>query len=329
MTFAMWCVVVVGAVLVAVVVGLMIFSAWVAGRIERALPAQGKFIDIGADRIHYVERGNGNGPAILFIHGLNGLLRNFSYLPFQELEQTHRVIVLDRPGSGHSTRGAGSSAGIAAQAQTIARFIEALGLHEPMIVGHSLGGAIALALGVNHPRSVGRLALIAPLTHMLAAPPGVFSSLAIGSSWVRRIVSVTLAIPLGILRGPAIVKVVFEPETVPKDFAMKGGGLFSLRPASFRAASSDMAAAGDDLPGIERRYATLRMPVDVLYGRGDRILDWRYHGEALTHKLGHATLQLVDGGHMLPVTQPAMTMAWLKTLAAARSVGPAATVTSS
>ena len=313
-----------GAICMLVAVGLMAFSAYVARRVEQALPAQGKFVDIGADRIHYVERGN--GPPIVFIHGLSGQLRNFAYLPLQDLEQTHRVIVLDRPGSGHSIRGAGSSAGIAAQTQTVARFIEALGLHEPIIVGHSLGGAIALAVGVNHPRSVGRLALIAPLTHMIA-PPRVFSQLVIPSSWVRGIVSVTLAVPLGIRHGPAALKAVFAPEVAPKDFAMKGGGLLGLRPRSFRAASSDLVAVNDDLPTLENRYSTLRMPVDVLYGRGDEILDWRHHGEALTREVSQATLHLVDGGHMLPITQPAMTIEWLRTLVASPTTQSSVTTT--
>ncbi|WP_432711184.1 alpha/beta fold hydrolase [Paraburkholderia acidicola] len=315
-----------GAICILVAVGLMVFSAYVARRVDQALPAQGKFVDIGADRIHYIDRGN--GPPIVFIHGLSGQLRNFAYLPLQELEQTNRVIVLDRPGSGNSTRGAGSSAGIAAQAQTIARFIEALGLHKPVIVGHSLGGAIALAIGLNHPRSVGRLALIAPLTHMMA-PPRVFAQLVIASSWVRAIVSVTLAVPLGIRHGPAALKAVFAPEVAPKDFAMKGGGLLGLRPRGFRTASSDLVAVNDDLPSLERRYAALRMPVDVLYGRGDEILDWRHHGEALTHKVSHAALHLVDGGHMLPITQPAITIEWLRTLVAVPTAQASPTATTS
>ncbi|QDQ84080.1 alpha/beta fold hydrolase [Paraburkholderia megapolitana] len=311
MTVVMLGLIAAAAICIFVAVGLMVFSAYVARRVEQAVPPRGKFVDIGADRIHYVDRGN--GPPLVFIHGLSGQLHNFAYLPLRDLEQTHRVIVLDRPGSGYSVRGAGSSAGITAQAQTIARFIEVLGLYKPTIVGHSLGGAIALALGLNHPRSVGRLALIAPLTHMIE-PPRVFTQLVIPSSWVRGIVSVTLAVPLGIRNGPAALKAVFAPEAAPKDFAMKGGGLLGLRPRGFRAASSDLVAVNDDLPAQERRYPTLRVPVDVLYGRGDEILDWRHHGEALTRKVDHATLHLVDGGHMLPITQPEMTMEWLRTL---------------
>ena len=300
------------AVCVIVTAGLAVFSLYIAHRVEKALPPQGRFIDIGADRIHYVEYGN--GPPIVFVHGLNGQLRNFAYLRMDQLAQTHRVILMDRPGSGHSTRGAGSSASISAQARTVALFIDAMGLDKPVLVGHSLGGAIALAVGLNHPDSVSRLALIAPLTH-LVDPGNAFGGLLIRSSLVRRIVSVTVATPFAIKGSRAILDIVFGPDPVPGDFATKGGGLLGLRPRSFYAASSDMMAVPGELPAMENRYASLRLPVDVLYGREDRILDWRSHGEALKRKLDSTNLRLVDGGHMLPVTAPSVTMEWLRAIA--------------
>jgi pimeloyl-ACP methyl ester carboxylesterase len=300
------------AVCVIVIAGLVVFSLYIAHRVENALPPQGRFIDIGEDRIHYVEYGK--GPPIVLVHGLNGQLRNFAYLHMDELAQTHRVILIDRPGSGHSTRGAGSSASISAQARTVALFIDAMGLNKPVLVGHSLGGAIALAVGLNHPDSVSRLALIAPLTH-LVDPGRAFGGLMIRSSLVRRIVSVTVATPFAIKGSRAILDIVFGPDPVPGDFATRGGGLLGLRPRSFYAASSDMMAVPDELPAMENRYAGLRMPVDVLYGREDKILDWRSHGEALKRKLERTNLRLVDGGHMLPVTAPLVTMEWLRTIA--------------
>lgn len=300
------------AACVIVIAGLVGFSLYVAHRVERALPPQGRFIDIGADRIHYVEYGN--GPPIVFVHGLSGHLRNFAYLRMNELAQTHRVILIDRPGSGHSTRGAGSSASISAQARTVAMFIDAMGLNKPVLVGHSLGGAIALAVGLNHPDCVSRLALIAPLTHLVDAGHA-FAGLLIQSSLVRRIASVTVATPFAIKGSRAVMDVVFGPDSVPRDFAMKGGGLLGLRPRSFYAASSDLMAIAGDLSSMENRYAGLRLPVDVLYGREDRILDWRSHGEALKRKLDSTNLRLIDGGHMLPVTAPLVTMEWLKAIA--------------
>ena len=98
---------------------------------------------------------------------------------------------------------------------------------------------------------------------------------------------------------------------------MRGGGLLGLRPAAFRGASVDMVAVELDLPAQQLRYGELRMPVRVLYGEQDQVLDWRAQGEALQAKLPQAQLTLLQGGHMLPVTQAAATAAWLDAAAQA------------
>ncbi len=299
---------------IVVIAALVAFSAYIASKVEKALPPRGRFIDIGADRIHYVEQGSGS--PIILVHGLSGQLLNFAYLDLQKLARSHRVIMLDRPGAGYSKRGESSPATIVNQAATVAAFIEALKLDKPVLVGHSLGGAIALAVGLNHPQSISRLALIAPLTHTQSEPPEAFRGLMIPSPLMRRAIAHTLATPLSIRKGPEVLAFVFGPEPVPKDFRTKGGGLLGLRPNSFYAASSDMLATAEDLPAMESRYSTLQMPVDVLYGRQDQILDYRLHGEALMQKIPYATLKLVDGGgHMLPVTVPALTTEWLLSVA--------------
>jgi pimeloyl-ACP methyl ester carboxylesterase len=198
---------------VAVVASLVAFTAYVAAKVEKALPPRGQFLDVGADRIHYVEQGS--GPAIVIVHGLSGQLLNFAYLDMATLARAHRVILIDRPGAGYSTRSAGSSASIVQQAATVAAFIEALKLDRPMLVGHSLGGAIALAVGLNHPQSIARLALIAPLTHAQSEPPEAFRGMMIASPLMRRAIAHTLAIPLSIRNGPEVLQIVFAPEPVP------------------------------------------------------------------------------------------------------------------
>jgi pimeloyl-ACP methyl ester carboxylesterase len=91
---------------------------------------------------------------------------------------------------------------------------------------------------------------------------------------------------------------------VPADFGTRGGGLLGLRPKAFLGASADLQALPEALPQLQARYGQLRMPVRVLYGRGDRILDWQVNGQALVDKAPDARLELVDGGHMLPITHP-------------------------
>ena len=291
------------------------FTFFIARRVNKGFPPEGQFSDIGGDRVHYTDRGT--GPAIVFVHGLCGNLSNFAYLDMDRLARSHRVIVIDRPGAGRSERAADSPANIYAQAHTVAQCIEQLGLDKPVLVGHSLGGAISLAVGLNHPHVIRRLALIAPLTHAESKPPGAFRGLVLTSPLVRRLVSWTLAIPLSIINSRKAIAAVFAPEAMPKDFPFKGGGLLGLRPHVFYAASSDLVAAPEDLPDMERRYASMTVPVDVLYGRGDRILNVKRQGEALKQKLDRVNLGIIDGGHMLPVTQPALTTDWVLAVAAA------------
>ena len=104
----------------------------------------------------------------------------------------------------------------------------------------------------------------------------------------------------------------FAPEPVAEDFGTRGGGRLALRPNSFYAASSDMVAANVDLAGMVARYGELRLPVAILYGRGDAILDPAMHGTPTADLIAGAEIELVDGGHMLPVTQPALTAKWIE-----------------
>ncbi|WP_414446881.1 alpha/beta fold hydrolase [Burkholderia sp. 22PA0099] len=297
------------AIVVAVFAVLCVFTLFTASQVRRRFPPEGQFIDIDGDRLHYVDYGS--GPPIVLVHGLCGQLRNFAYLDLPRMAQSNRVILVDRAGSGRSTRGPASQANVYAQARTVARFIETLGLDKPLLVGHSLGGAISLAVALDHPDAISRIALIAPLTHTETTPPPAFKGLALRPAPLRRFVSLTMGIPVMILQSRKAIDAIFTPEPVPRDFPIKGGGLMGLRPDAFYAASSDLVAAPEDLPDMERRYPTLGVPVSVLYGRNDGILNYRKHGEGLKQKLDSVALTLVDGGHMLPVTQAAATTDWI------------------
>lgn len=248
------------------------------------------------------------------VHGLGGQLRNFSYALAKRVAAHHRVILFDRPRSGYSTVPAGSEPGIAAQADLIAKGIAALGLKRPLLVGHSLGGAISLSLALDHPGLVSALALIAPLTQPQVEVPAAFRGLAAGgaSKAGRYVVANLLAVPLGKLTSPATLKQVFAPEPVPDDFPIKGGGVLALRPGNVAAAMFEMGAANSEMTGIAARYGELDLPVSILFAREDHVLDHRRNGELTAGEITGCRLDLCDGGHMLPVTQPELTAAFIE-----------------
>ncbi len=288
--------------LVIVVCGLIGFAAYTARQVEIADPPRGRFLELDGCRIHYVDEGA--GPPLFLIHGLGGQLRNFTYALIGRLTNEFRVIAVDRPGSGYSTRPAGADPSLRAQAEVMAKVIGALNLGRPLVVGHSLGGGIALAIGLDHPECASGLALVAPVTQLVATPPAAFRGLDIKSPLLRWIVAWTLATPLGILSAAQVLKAVFAPEKVPADFVRLGGGALGLRPQSFYAASTDMEAANDGFDEMIRRYPSLTIPAGILVGKGDQILDYRAHGQATKDQIPGLDLELIEGGHMLPVTAP-------------------------
>ncbi len=294
--------------------GLVLFSAWTTRQVEKAVPPLGRFVDVDGTRIHYLDEGS--GPPLLLIHGLGGQMHHFTQFLLDRLKSNYRLVILDRPGSGYSTRPPQASAAIDAQARTIAHFAKALGLERPLVVGHSLGGAIALSLALNHPEEVGGLALIAPATHPQDHVPPVFRGLEIRSPLLRRLVAWTLAVPMSIVYRDFVLNIVFGPQPVPADFATKGGGLLALRPRNVINASRDLIAATDDFGNLAARYQSLAVPVGILFGAGDRILDPAAHGEALAKKLPGADFELIEGGgHMIPITSAERCAAFIARMA--------------
>lgn len=297
-------------VLVLIFAGLFLFTWFISKRVEAGFPPEGSFVNIRGTQVHYLEQGQ--GPAILMIHGLSGVAQNFGYQVLGDLAENHRVIAIDRPGSGYSVRHARSSAALNVQADIVACVIDALALDKPLLVGHSLGGAVSLATALRHPDKVSGLALIAPLTHMPSETSKAFAALNIPYLWLRKLVGWTLAIPLSIRNREKVMDIVFGPEAVPKDFPQRGGGYLGMRPSQFVAASSDMHALPEVLPAMQQCYGSVQLPVAVLYGREDRILDPQEQGQALVDALPGAELELVDGGHMLPITQPDVTSEFIR-----------------
>jgi pimeloyl-ACP methyl ester carboxylesterase len=309
------------AAIAALFLGLFAFTGSIARKVTKALPPIGQFMDAGGARLHY--RDQGSGPAILLIHGLGGQMQHFTYALADLLATRHRIIIFDRPGSGYSQPRPANADSLIAQAAILAKAIAKLGLpNPPLLVGHSMGGAISLAIALNHPEAASGLVLIAPLTHQMRDPPKPFKSLAIRSKLVRFVVAWTFAAPLSILRGQKLLKAVFAPEQPPSDFPLRGGGLLGLRPRAFQTASADMVAANNSLAEMIPSYRTLTIPLGILYGDKDEILDYKDHALPMKKYVPHVEIKLLnERGHMLPITAPQETAGFIFDRHAAASAG--------
>jgi pimeloyl-ACP methyl ester carboxylesterase len=244
------------------------------------------------------------------IHGILAQLRHFSYALAGRIATDHRVILIDRPGWGHSTI-SGRRPGIGAQADMIAEAIRKLGIEKPVLVGHSMGGAVSLALALRHPELPRSLALIAPYTQPVDNIVDTFRGLIVPAR-LRPIIAWTLSIPIGIRTGAKKAAQAFSPDPVPADFGLRGGGLLALRPASFQWGAFEIAIANAEMLAQAPRYTDITVPVAILYGHGDYLLEPALHGERTAAAIPGCKLTLVDGGHMLLVCHVDETEAWLR-----------------
>ncbi|MDV6318312.1 alpha/beta fold hydrolase [Chromohalobacter sp. HP20-39] len=295
--------------------GLRRMTRDLARQAEAQLPPRGSFIDTSAGRLHYVDVGQ--GPALVMIHGLGGQLQHFTYALTEALGNDFRVIAIDRPGSGYSAPTDDRHARLPCQAQALHEAWRALGVERPLVVGHSMGGAVALTLALEYPDEVAGLALLAPLVAQVSDVPPAMRLLAIRSPRRRRWMAETLAIPLTRVTSRQALAQVFAPEAVPADYATRGGGLLALRPQAFHAASTDMAMLEHELPRQVSRYTALGVPLGVMFGADDRILEPALHIETLQRPRPDMLVHVEpEAGHMLPITRPEATAAFIRHMAA-------------
>ncbi|OLF77715.1 hypothetical protein AWH62_03320 [Maricaulis sp. W15] len=309
--------VIVGIILVIL---LVIFIAWrfshmVAGKAAAALPPRGRFTDVAGGRLHWVEKGDGQ--PVVMIHGLGGNHHNFTYAMTDRLAAAgYRAIAIDRPGCGWSERDSDEQARVPEQARMIAEMLEKEGIDKPLLVGHSLGGAVSLALAVNHPDRVGGLALVSALVTPPDAPSEAFAGINVANPRVRRFIAETLAVPMSIRNGAKTLAIIFGPDAAPEDFRVRGGGLLSLRPDAFYAAATDLTAVERDMAGITARIGEITVPVGLFYGMDDRILSAPEQIAALTAALPDADVETMEArGHMPPIIEPERLQAFVERMA--------------
>lgn len=294
---------------------LVLATLWIAAKAQRLVPPVGKFIEIDGNRIHYVDVGEGR--PIVFLHGLGAQLHHFRHTLFTHFGPGYRLIALDRPGSGYSVRASGATGRLPEQAALVRGFIERLGLERPLVVGHSLGGAVTLTLAVEHPEAISGIALLAPLTHLETRARQRFDLLYIPSRLKRWIMAYTVAIPLSLRYARPTMEFIFAPQAFPADYMVDGGGWLGLRPAHFQATSADVVAIEQDLGRIEQRYCEIAMPAGILFGTGDRVIDIRIHGEPMRGKIKGLDFEPVDGvGHMPQFVEPRRVIDFIERIAA-------------
>jgi pimeloyl-ACP methyl ester carboxylesterase len=269
-----------------------------AARAERTHRPLGRFITVDGVRLHYMDEGD--GPPLVLLHGLGSMVEDFVLSGLvREAGKRYRVIAIDRPGYGHSERPRRLRFGAAAQAGLVRKALQALDVHRPIVLGHSWGTLVAVALALEHPEVPRSLVLAsglyfpsARLDAPLLAPPAI--------PLLGDLLARTLSPLAARAMWPGWLRMVFGPAPVPEVFAAGFPTWLALRPGQLRAVGEDALATLGATLRTARRYRELTLPVVMVAGERDRYVSTRAHSARL-HRLLPASRLLLSphAGHMV------------------------------
>jgi len=268
-----------------------------SARAERAHMPLGRFITVDGVRLHYLDEGD--GPPLVLLHGLGSMVEDFVLSGLvREASKRYRVIAFDRPGYGHSERPRRLRFGAAAQAQLLRKALRALDVHRPIVLGHSWGTLVAVALALEHPEVPRSLVLASgvyfPSARLDAPLLGLPAIPLIGD-----LLSRTLSPLAGRAMWPGWLKMIFGPAPVPAAFAAFPTWL-ALRPGQLRAVAEDALATLGATLRAARRYRELTLPVVMVAGERDRYVSANAHTARLHRLLPSSRLLLSPhSGHMV------------------------------
>ncbi len=270
---------------------------------EEIYPASGQYIKVEGTRIHLTV--TGEGPDVVLIHGASGSLRDFTFDLVGRLKGDYRVVAVDRPGMGRSGRpeGYGGAWNTAAeppalQAALLQAAADAVGATNPVVLGHSYGGAIALSWALTRPDDTAALVLLAAASNPWPGELGplyrINASLA-GSALV--IPLITAFTQQSYIRD--IVDTIFAPQHAPGGYLDHFGPEMTLRRGTMRANAQQVNSLKPYVTEMKDRYPDLNLPVEILHGSEDDTVPMEIHSEPLSRQIPGAVLTRMEGvGHM-------------------------------
>ncbi len=190
-----------------------------------------------------------------------------------------------------------------AQAGLIHRALPRIGAFKPIVLGHSWGAMVAMALALDHPETVRGLVLEAGYYYPTARPdvlPAAIHEVPVVGDLLRFTFSPLLARA----NWPLAVKAMFAPSKVPEYF-WRFPAWMSARPSQLRASAAEGAAMIPAARRLSRRYRNLIVPTVIIAGSKDKVAFPGRHSERLHNDVPHARIRIVAGaGHMLHHVAP-------------------------
>jgi pimeloyl-ACP methyl ester carboxylesterase len=257
--------------------------------------------------LHYVEEGE--GPPVVLLHGLGGFGESWRH-NIPALARRAQVFALDLPGYGRSAKPRGAY-DLGFFARAVFSFIETVGLGQVSLVGHSLGGAVAVTCALTHPSRVERLCLLSALVPGLVYHP----------SWIYRALAVPgLGEALALLGSARVYKAALahcfhkpEPSEVGflVEFSYAARTSLESRAAYLATLRHVRRDFVDRAAAYRRALASLDAPVLLIHGHEDRVVP-AAHAASAADTLPRATTRWVDAcGHFPQIERAAVVNAWM------------------
>jgi pimeloyl-ACP methyl ester carboxylesterase len=246
-------------------------------------------------RVHY--RRAGSGPSLVLLHGLVGSAANWNP-NIEFLSQNATVYAIDLFNMGESERVLGLDAGLEATADRVAACLDALGLADADVAGHSHGGAIAMMLAARHPERVRRLVLFAPANPFcdLGRQLIGFYRTRLGGWFARRIP----ALPRS-LHATALSRMYGDPNRVVE--GTLDGYTKGLNSGTVEHVLQIVRGWTEDMSDLRRELGKLAaMPTLLIWGDRDRAVGLA-SAERLREMLPLASLMVLPGVGHLPFSE--------------------------
>jgi pimeloyl-ACP methyl ester carboxylesterase len=303
------------AIAIAALAVSAVINRHLANKAERDNSPEGRFLDVDGVRLHYVE--SGAGDAVVLLHGNGSMIQDFKSSGLIDLAaKDYRVIVFDRPGFGHSERPRSVVWTPDAQAELINAALTQLGISKAVILGHSWGASVAVAMGLKYPGLVRGLVLASGYYYPTVRPDVV----AMGTPAlpiVGDLLSQTISPLLSRAVWPLMLKKIFGPKSVPNKFQAFPKEM-ALRPSQIRASAAESALMIPCAFEQRGKYKDLQMPVVIIAGEDDKLIDIDSQSARLHADVSQSRIhRLAGNGHMIQQTATDEVMSAIREVAGA------------
>jgi pimeloyl-ACP methyl ester carboxylesterase len=273
---------------------------------ERDHPAQGRMVEVAGGALHIIDIGprQAAGPPIVMIHGASSNLEVMRQPVGERLARKHRVILIDRPGHGWSTRARPEDSTPEIQARMIADGLGKLGVRSAVFVVHSWAGALGARMALDYPASVAGMVMLAPVAYPWPGGVGRYNRL-IATPLIGPLLAHTITLPLGLLLAEPGARGVFQPQAMPDGFVKNTATPLLLRPREFIANAHDLVTLKAAVAGQASRYAEIQAPVTIITGDVDKTVSTNIHSRPFAAAAPNVKLIVLPGiGHMIQNVVP-------------------------